>query len=531
MNPVAGLGPLLRVALRRDRIMLPTWLFGLFGFAYVSAVGTVDLFVTPESRAAFAAGVGHNPATIALYGPSFDLATIGALATWKMSGLGSALLALLSLLTVVRHTRAEEEAGRLELLGATVVGRYAALSAAVLVAAGTGLLAGPVVALGLVAGGVPAAGTLSFGLTLSAAALCFTAVAAVAAQLTESSRAANRISLATLLAAYLLRAVGDTSGPGWLSWLSPIGWSQQVRPWGEPRWWVFALAGGFTVLVAMAGYGLVARRDLGAGLLPARPGPAQAGPWLAGPLGLAWRLHRATFVGWLTGFVVLGLFVGSLAATISDLVGGSQAVTSLLADLGGGQQSIVDAAITVYFGIMGLAASAYAVQATLRLRSEESAGRAEPLLAAALGRPRWAGSHLGLAALGSAALLVAAGLAGGIMHGLRTSDPGTQLPRVLGAALVEIPAAWVLAGITVALFGLAPRLAVAAWAVLAAFLTLGQLGPLLRLPQWAMDLSPFTHLPKLPGADLAATPLLWLTVISVALAGVGLLTFRRRDLT
>jgi len=44
-----------------------------------------------------------------------------------------------------------------------------------------------------------------------------------------------------------------------------------------------------------------------------------------------------------------------------------------------------------------------------------------------------------------------------------------------------------------------------------------------------LDLSPFAHVPKLPGADASAAPLLWLALVVVALAAVGLLGFRRRD--
>ena len=46
-----------------------------------------------------------------------------------------------------------------------------------------------------------------------------------------------------------------------------------------------------------------------------------------------------------------------------------------------------------------------------------------------------------------------------------------------------------------------------------------ELGALFGLSQWIVDVSPFTHVPKLPGAAFTATPLLWLAVIAVALAG------------
>ncbi len=515
-QPLAGTGELVQLALRRDRVMVPVWLAAYFLLAYVSAAAVVGLYSTEAARAVFAAGIGSNPALTAVYGPPFDLTTIGAISTLKIGTLGALFVAVMSVLLVVRHSRAEEEAGRLELLGAAVLGRYAPLTAVLL---GADVAMAPAVGLGLIAGGVPASASLLFGLTLSAAGLCFTGVAALTAQLTPNARTATSTALAVLGAAFLARAVGDTTGPGWLSWLSPIGWSQRIRPWGDAtRVWPLALSVGFAALLAATGC-----------LLVARPGPARAGPGLRGALGLAWYQQRGALAGWAVGFAVLGAVVGSVASQVTALVGGNNQVGQIFTHLSG-QHDLVDATLGAYFALAGFAASAYAVAATLRLRTEESAGRAEPLLTTGLSRSRWVAGHLGIAALGAAALLLIAGVTAGLTHGLSTDDLATQLPRVLGAALVQIPAAWVLASITVALFGWAPRIATAAWGVLAAFLLLGQLGPLLQLPQWAMDLSPFTHLPKLPHAAFTATPILWLLTVAAAFITAGPLGFRRRDL-
>jgi ABC-2 type transport system permease protein len=181
-------------------------------------------------------------------------------------------------------------------------------------------------------------------------------------------------------------------------------------------------------------------------------------------------------------------------------------------------------------GIMALVAAAYAVQAVLRLRTEETRQLAEPLLATKVGRVGWATSRLVFAVAGPAILMGTVGLIVGLIHGVRAHDVSTQLPRVLWSALVQLPAVWVLAGITVALFGLAPRIAMAAWGALGAFLLLGEVGPLLKLKQWMMDVSPFSHIPKLPGAEVRVLPLVWLLAIAAALTAAGLAGFRRRDL-
>jgi ABC-2 type transport system permease protein len=181
-------------------------------------------------------------------------------------------------------------------------------------------------------------------------------------------------------------------------------------------------------------------------------------------------------------------------------------------------------------GLLGMVAAIYAIQATLRLRVEETEQRAEPVLGTAVTRLRWAGSHLVYPALGTVVLLAAAGLTAGLAHGLRTHDLGGQLPNLIEGALVQAPATWVLAAVAVTLYGLAPRITMASWAVLGATLFVGWLGPALQLNQRIMDISPFTHTPKIPGAELAATPMVWLLGITAALTVLGLAGFRRRDI-
>jgi ABC-2 type transport system permease protein len=525
-----GTGSLLRLALRRDRILLPSWLVVFVLSAWSSAVATVDLYPSQQSRIAAAGGINATPALVALYGRIYDPGSIGAIAMIKMTGMGAAMVAVLSLVLVVRHTRADEEAGRLELVGAGVVGRRAALAAALLLAVDANLLLGLLTAGSLTAAGLPLAGSIAFGLGWAATGLAFAGVAAIAAQLTSSARAATGISSLVLGVVYLLRAVGDTATPGgptWAGWLSPIGWEQRVRPYAHERWWVFSLLLAFAALSSWAAFALAARRDLGAGLLPDRRGPAQAGAGLAGPIGLAWRLQRPALFGWAAAFVLLGAVLGSIVDSISGMLNNAQArdfITKL-----GGQQGLTDAFLAADLGFVGVFASAYGIQAANRLRQEEEAGRAEPLLAGPVGRVRWALSHTLIALLGSAVLIGCAGLGAGIGYAIASGD-GSQVSRVLGAALVQIPAAWVLTGLVVAVFGLAPRATAAGWVALVAFLLVGELGPLLKLNQAVMDLSPFSHTPRLPGATLSATPLLWLLAVAAALLAAGLAGARRRDL-
>jgi ABC-2 type transport system permease protein len=99
----------------------------------------------------------------------------------------------------------------------------------------------------------------------------------------------------------------------------------------------------------------------------------------------------------------------------------------------------------------------------------------------------------------------------------------------LAAALVQLPAVLVVVGLAAALIGLAPRLASLSWLVVVWALLAGIFGPLLNLPDWAVKLSPFGWVPRVPAEDVAVLPLVGLLVLAVALVTVGLVAFRQRD--
>jgi polyether ionophore transport system permease protein len=526
MTELAGTGALVRLILRRDRVRLAVWIGALGLVAVATASALAKLLPMVESRALFAAGITGNPALVSLIGPVFDPTTIGGLVAWRLGGIGAVATGLLSLLTVVRHTRAEEEAGRRELVGSAAIGRHAPLAAALLVTGGADVLIAVVVAAGLLACDLPIAGAIALGLSFAFTGWIFAGLAAIAAQLVENARAAGAIAGALLGASYVARAIGDASHDrlSWLSWASPIGWAQRVRPFAGEQWWLCAVATAIAAILAGIAQALSVRRDLGAGLLPPRHGPATASPRLAGPLALAWRMQRGALLGWTAGFLTVGAALGGVAQSVAELLNTSPRMRVLIITLGG-DGGIVDAYFTAIFGILGMVAAGYALQATLRLRSEEEDARAEPILAAAVGRLRWAASHLVFAVLGPAIALAIAGAAAGVVHG-----GVDDVPRLLVAALIQLPAIWVVVGIAVVLFGLAPRIARASWGVLAACILVDQLGRLLQLPTWCIDLSPFSHLPQLPGGAVHAAALLQLLAVAAAFVAVGLLSFRRRDL-
>ena len=518
---------LLRLYLRRDRIVLPLWVLLLslpLASVYIGSVESV--YPTAAQRAAFVASIMASPAQRALYGNVYN-DSVGAVGIWK-AGVLHALIAVAVILTVIRHTRAEEETGRTELLDSTAVGRYASLTAALILTFGASVAIGLIGAAGLLTTDVPPSGSVAFGLALAGSGLVFSAVGAVAAQLSTTARTARGLAFGALGVAFALRAVGDAS-TGILSWFSPLGWSLEVRPYAGERWWVLLLHMAATVVLTFTAYLLLRRRDIGGGMISDRPGAPAAAATLNGTFSLAWRLQRGALVAWTIGLWLYALLIGSVVDDIGGALGDTGKIRDIVNRLGG-SEALEDSFITILFSFLAVTAAAMAISSTLRLYQEESTLRGETVLAGAVGRIRWAASHIVVAVAGTTVAMLGAGVVAGLTYGIAGGDVGGKLPAVIAVAALQLPAIWMLSAITIALFGLVPRFTPVAWGVLVAFVALYLLGSIAGLPHWLVNLQPFTHAQRTPGQPFDAAPVIWLLLIDTALLVVGLLAFRRRDL-
>lgn len=521
---MTGTGSFLLTFLRRDRWMLFWWILGGLSL-YLATVYSVDgLYTTQAEYDAAAASAESNAAFIAMAGPTRALDTLGGQTAWQTTAFGAIVAALMSMFLVGRHTRAEEESGRDELLRAAAVGRYAPTTAAVLVAGLANLVLGLLVSVGLTAYGLETADSFGLGLGLTACGWVFTGTALVACQLTASTRSAYGLAGVVIAVAYVLRAIGDV-GNGVLSWFSPIGWYQAMHQFSGLRWWpmLLMLAGAGAAL--WGGYALFARRDYGSGILAARPGPAAAPTGLGGGLGLAWRLHRGAALGWAGGLFFGGLAYGAIGDDVESLLGDSDTSQEMFVQAG-------TDLVTGFYGtsilMLAVIASGFAISSALRPRTEEENGHLEVLLATALPRSRWLLGHVVHTVGGSALVLVAAGLGLGAGYLLVTGDGDTAWD-LTWPALQYVAPVLVLSGVARLLFGLLPRWMVLAWAPLAVAAVVMLFGDLFRLPQWLQDVSPFEHLPMVPAEDFSWPPVLALAGLALLLSVAGQLAFQRRD--
>lgn len=526
----AGTGTLVRFMLRRDRIKLPAWVGGLGIFVlYISAA--LPQLAPQEADLESSVGLLGQPVGRMLAGPAYGL-DVPTYERFFAAGYGlyfGIIAALMNIMLVVRHTRVEEQTGRAELVRANVTGRHSALTATLIVAGITNVLAVAAVAGLAVASGYETAGSVLFAAGVGAVGLAFAGISAVTVQLSEYSRAAAGMAGAVLGAAFLARAGGDMPQVGGttLSWLSPLAWSQQTAPFVLDRWWPLVLPLALFVVTAAVGYLLVSRRDLGASLIAVRPGRAEARPALGTPLGLAVRLQRGGMIGWGVAVVLAGMVNGAFAQAMLDAADGLPAAMTEMF----GAEDMLNGYLAFIAVFVGYLAAAYAVSAVQSLHADEQRGRASAVLATPTSRWAWAGAHLLVIALGIVGIMALAGIGTGLVAAGVTGD-GALVWDVTAAHLNLAPGPLVVLGVAALLYGAAPRLmAPVAWTLVGLMVLVGNFGSLLDLPEAVVNLSPLSHPAQLPTEAFAATPVVFLLAIAATGIVLGLIGFRRRQLS
>lgn len=536
-NRFAGTEQLVRLIARLDRIRLTLWLVGIVSMvaitppsvrAIIEAEAETQGVPSTQVLAQQAALLETNAASIALQGPPDALDTFGGRFAFEIGAFALVLVGLMNILLVVRHTRAEEETGRAELVRAAVVGPWSSLAAVAIVAVVANSIVGAGATLVFVADGQAGGRSLLYGSTIALCGLIFAAVGLLLAQVFEYGRAVTGSSIATLAAAFAFRAVGDVRD-SWLSLLSPMGWVQAINPFGDAVAWPFAVSFASVVVGGTVAVNLASRRDVGAGLVAQRPGPATAGPTLGTPLGLAWRLQRSTLLWWTLGIAFLGGVYGSVISTIDDFVEENASIRDVLESLGMSGDALRDGFVTIVLSMVALIASAGVIQAVLRPRAEETGGRAEPVLSCAVSRRAWLSSHLFLIGVAAPVFMMASGLALTVADALVVGEFTDPIATV-GAALARVPALWAMAGIGLLLYGWAQRFALGVWAVFIVAVVVLLFGEALRLPDQVLNLSLFRHVTHLPGGDQSWMSIAVLCAIAVATGLTGLVLFDRRDL-
>lgn len=515
---------LVGLGVRRDRVLVPVWYAVLVLVCAASASATATLYPTEADRVTAAEAINASPGLVALYGPILDVRSAGELAMTKMTVVYAVAVALMLLFVVRRHTRVEEEQGQAELVGGTAVTSTGPLAATVVLGAGVSVLLGVLVAAGNTAAGLPLVGSVAFGASWAGTGLVAAALTALACQLSPSARTCAGIAAAAILALFVLRAVGDTSGASWSSWLSPFGWNTRLRAYGDTQWWVLLLYTASAGALTAAAWVLRRRRDLGSGVVAPRPGPATGSPRLADAIALSLRVHAPMLVGWTAAMAIVGLVFGALTPALDGFR--TPAVSELLARLGGAG-AFRDILLSAVVSIMSVVVTCFAIVVIAHSGSDEHDGRTEQVLATATSRTRAFAATVVVALAGATWLLGVVGVTLALGVGGST---GHSFARIAVSPLVSAPAVWCVVALAVVCLSLRSSWAPFGWAIVVAFATLGQVGELLGLPDQVLQVSPYTHVPVMPQGDVEPVPTLALSAISVALLLVAWQRYRTRDI-
>jgi ABC-2 type transport system permease protein len=519
-SPFTGVPSLLRLALHRDRVRLSVWV-AVLTLMIVYAPNAVKLAYPEEAQRLARVNLLKTPAGMMLGGPMFggNETDLGAMMANELMLTLIIATSILSILTVIRHTRAEEESGAAELVLSSVVGRYARTYAALILVGGVNALLAVTMTLAMSATGFVFLDTAAMCLGITGVAMVFGGVAAVSAQLWRQARTATGAAMATLALAALVRGIGDVinnSGSA-LSWFSPIAWAQQMRPFVDLRWWPFALLVVLTVGLMALAAGLESRRQYDDGNIPSSGERPNARP-ITGVFGLHLTLQRGQTIGWTVGLFLGGLAFGSMTKSLLDAAKDNPLLARVLTAQGN------DGVYTTMTQFLAAAATAYVVGAVLRVYSDEESGLGEAVLARAVSRWRWLLTAVASALVGSTVLMFFAGLGNGLGAGITLREPQT-IARLTLAGLAYVPAMAVLAG--VAALAVAVRHAWVGWLAVTFVVTSLYLGALLRLPRWLLDLSPVgrTTVPT----DFPAIALTVMVAVAAALTICAGWIYRSRD--
>lgn len=515
---------------RRDRTKIIIWLLSLIIITCSSAMAYSSLYKTEQDIQAFALTM-DNPAMIAMIGPGYELndyspATIFA---HELLLFLSIAVAVMNLLFVGRSTRADEEEGQLELVRSFPVGRLAYLSASIIEILVVNFALFLLMGISLYAlklDGMNLESCLLFGAILGATGFIFASITAFFAQLSETSRGTISLSFGALMAAYILRAIGDVNIEI-LSYLSPLGWTVRTNVFANDIWWPVLIALSLSIIFVIVAYVLNSRRDLGAGLIPSRRGKEHASAFLKTSIGFVLNQQKINIIGWA---VVLFALSASFGAIMGDL-------ETYYADMEFFQiyfekdthLSIADQFLSLTIEILSLFSVVPAVMVMLRIYVEEQQQRMDHFYARAVPRSKMFITYFftGLMATIIMQLLIALGL---WSAGKTMMNDKMSFLEIFYACFAYLPSMWVMLALTTVLIGAFPKARNLIWGYIIICFLILYLNDLLNFPSWLNTLSSFEHASDLINDSISWLSNLLLLLVTLLLFVFGYIGYQRRDI-
>jgi len=553
---------LTRFMLRRERISSTVWI-AMLVLIIVGLVPGMYMALDATARNEML-GVLANPAMVAMAGPAYAEihGTFGAFYTNLLYIFTALTVGIMNIFLVVRHTRADEEKGRYEVLRSLPMGRLASINAAmitaVIVNAALAVFMGIFMFLGGFIGDtyMSFGGSVLWGVGLGVTGLVFAALTALFCQLSAITRSVMAYSFVALIFLYLLRAPGDMNPDmEWLALISPLGLIMRTQVYGYNNWWPIWIMLTTAAVITVIAYRLNATRDIDQGLIPARPGKAYGGWLLGSATGLTFRLQRFLVIMLVVGMLLLGASYGSVLGEIESFVASNEFYQQLILAPAGIDISILEGMpveeaiglmnqllsaagftvaemfagfITGTMALMGLAAL---VVFTLKAKSEEKDIRAELVLAGSVSRTTYMLGFVVVAFVSAALLQAGMGLGLYGMASTALANPADMsLGFVMRSSLVYVPALWIFIGLTVLLIGLWPKGTGIVWGYFAYSFFMDLIGSFEIFPSWMAYTTPFGFVPQLPMDEVNMLTMLLMSLVAAGLTALGVFFYNRRDI-
>lgn len=517
--------------LRRDMIRLPIWIIVTALFMILLVPVFDNMFITTGTDRTVMVELMKNPAMIAIVGPVYGEAdyTLGAAYANYMLVFSVMIAGIMNIFLVNRHTRQDEELGRLEVVRSLPVGRLASPLAVIAVAILANMVLTILTFIGLVAirgEGMSTVGCLVFASSLGVIGMFFAASTLLFCQLTGNNRTAMGMSFFFMLFLYVLRALGDV-GNEVLSLISPLGLILRTENFVYDYFWPIIVLKIITIIVILIALYINSKRDLGSGVFAERAGRRHAGPLLRGPLSLALKLLKTSIIIWAFTIFLLAAMYGSVFGDLEGYIQSSEMLKAIFDQSNGA--SFTEQFTVLLIAIMSLIGSIPILNFILRLSTEEKSGMMENVLTKATSRNAQMASYLSIAIVNSVLYQIISAYGFWIV-GSAVMPNITPLKDFVIAALLYLPAIWVLIGLSCLLIGLVPKLTSLAYIYLGYSFIAVYFGTIAGFPEWIRKLTPYGYVSGHPLEEINWTNQAVLLVIFVLLTIIGFISYRKRDL-
>ena len=551
---------LLKFMARRERLNSIIWVLALvLTNASVAALMGLSMLATYEERADLLS-VLDNPALLAMVGPLYSGANnIGSIYALMMLVFMGIAVAVMNIFLISRHTRTDEEAGRLEVLRSLPLGRLANINAAALLALIVNFIMSLLFVISMYLVMILTDEPMGFeaaalwGCLLGGIGLVFAAITALFCQLSANSRSAMGYSFLAMGIFYLLRAGADAGGElEYLAYLSPFGIASRSWVYIENLWTHFFILLAMAILIAIPAYALSGIRDIDQGVIPARPGRPSGGIFMRNAFGLNLKLLSVSIVSWAIVLFFLGLSYGTVLEDIETFIAGNEMYRQLiLAPAGIYIEGATTEEIIISMNVVLSHAGFNIVQMfsgmtgffmammslipviifALKAKSEERAARTELILAGAVSRVYYLSGFL-LISFVCAIIFQLAHAIGMYLFASSVLANPADLPFdfLVRSALAYVPALWLFCGLTFFLIGALPKFVNFIWAYYVFSLFVLMYGRMLPQLEWTTRLSPMGYAPQLPVDEINALTLLITAAFGIALAILGVYFYGKRDI-